>query len=124
MSLAERLAGMTPADSDQYLANVWRQFANTEQFEALYMALNEIAGEANVLLLGPHTEDRARAHAAGQVTAIQRLMVTIRNAITFDPSKAVYTDYKPGDVIQGGPDNADDTQLASNAGYGVTEFSE
>lgn len=124
MQLAERLRGMTPAESDAYLAAIWRQFVASEPFEALHFALLEIAEQANGLLLSPTAEDRARAHAAGQVTAIRRLLATIQQNSTFDPSKA---QYGPGEVIQGGapsPSDDDDTTLAPNADYGSTPYSE
>ena len=123
MKLAERLAGMSPADSDIYLSNVWKRFSNSEEFEALMWALNEIAEQANGLLLGPSTEDRSRAHAAGQVAAVRRLLVTISQNVNFDPTKAVYQGPKPGDVIQGGLES-DDTTQAPNADYGATPYSE
>ena len=123
MKLAERLAGMSPADSDIYLSNVWKRFSNSEEFEALMWALNEIAEQANGLLLGPTTEDRARAHAAGQVAAVRRLLVTISQNVNFDPTKAQYAP-PPGTVIQGGPDESDDTTPAPNADYGITPYSE
>ena len=122
MKLAERLAGMSPADSDIYLSNVWKRFSNSEEFEALMWALNEIAEQANGLLLGPTTEDRSRAHAAGQVAAVRRLLVTISQNVSFDPTKAQYA--PPPGAVMGGPDESDDTTPAPNADYGITPYSE
>jgi len=115
MTLAERLSGMKPAESDAYLANIWRGFVNTEAYEALHFVLAEVAEEANGLLLGPQTEDRSRAHAAGQVMAVRRILVTMQRNVSFRPEDAKYV---PFEVV------TDDNQLTDNADFGTSEFNE
>jgi hypothetical protein len=115
MTLAERLRGMDPADSDRYLSEIWRRFSGTEEYEALHYVLAEVAEEANGLLLSPTTEDRSRAHAAGQVTAVRRILVTMQRNVAFRPEDAKYAPFEVAN---------DDNQLTENADFGASEFSE
>jgi len=106
---------MDPASSDKYLSEIWRRFAGTEEYEALHFVLAEVAEEANGLLLSPNTEDRARAYAAGQVTAVRRVLVTMQRNVAFRPEDAKYA---PFETVN------DDNQLSDNADFGASEFNE
>lgn len=91
MSLADRLKEFTvPVQADSYLASVWRNFSRTEAYEALNLALSDIEQAAIRHLLDPATDDRGRAHAAGQVFALQRLRATAHAAVNFNPDTADY----------------------------------
>jgi len=107
-NLAARLHNMQPQESDAYLSTLWRQFAGSEQHDALLLAIAEIVHHAEAGLFSPHTRDPARAHFAGQVAALRRLQITIQAAISFDPDRADYTPAEPvfSDEIPG-----DDDQL-------------
>jgi hypothetical protein len=95
--LAQRLSEMTPGDSDAYLSNIWKQFRTTEAFEALMIMMLQANKEAEQALLDPNTEDRKRAHAAGQCASIKRLVTSIQAAISFDPTTAEY--HQPEDEV-------------------------
>jgi len=91
MSLASSLAGLTPADRDAYLHNLWVQLTGTEQWEAMTIAIRQIEDGAHSALLAPRADPYERAHAAGQVVACQRLLATAHAASTFDPQTAEYS---------------------------------
>lgn len=90
MSLSTKLAGLSPQESDKYLAQIWHNFQGTETWQLLMQAISEIMAEAKSLLLDPRTADRARSHAAGQCLALERLLATMKAAANFDPSQAEY----------------------------------
>jgi len=91
MSLASSLAGLTPADRDAYLHNLWVQLTGTEQWEAMTLAIRQIEDGAHSALLAPRADPYERAHAAGQVVACRRLLATAHAASTFDPQTADYS---------------------------------
>jgi len=110
-SLASKLAEKSPQDADAYLAQVWKDFASTEAADALTGLIDKLAREADGLLLSPHTAPHARAHAAGAVAALRRLVISMNACATFDPSKAEYTepDFSSGPDADSTPE--DTTQL-------------
>ena len=77
-------------ETDEYLSELWRSFRGSNHYNAVLMALEDVEQAAEAALLSPRTGDVERAHAAGQVAACRRLMITFDTAIAFDPSSAAY----------------------------------
>lgn len=81
---------MKPQEADAVLSDIWKTFRQSEAFDAVLLILNEAASAAENALLAPGTESHARAHAAGQMAMVKRIMTTISRAVDFDPLRAEY----------------------------------
>jgi len=90
--LKARLDGMRPQESDAELARLWKEFSTTPYFEALLLEVDNIRERLLSQVVVPGITDTARCHAAGGLNAMQYLVQTIKAALHFNASEAVYSD--------------------------------
>jgi hypothetical protein len=90
--LKARLEMLKPGEADAELALLWKQFADTPYFEALLLAVDDMREKLLTAVVSPNVTDQARCHSAGGLNALQFLVQTIRAALHFNASEAVYSD--------------------------------
>jgi hypothetical protein len=91
-SLKARLDMLKPSEADAELAQLWKQFSDTPYFEALLLTIDDLREKLLAAVVAPSITDQARCHSAGGLNALQFLVQTIRAALHFNASEAVYSD--------------------------------
>ena len=90
--LKARLEMLKPGEADAELALLWKRFADTPYFEALLLVVDDMRAKLLTAVVSPNVTDQARCHSAGGLNALQFLVQTIRAALHFNASEAVYSD--------------------------------
>jgi hypothetical protein len=115
MSLESKLAGLSDAEADKYLAEIWKAFEGTEQHEALMRTITRLATAYDPILYDLRATSDQRSFACGFLAAFRTLASTLQYAFNPPPAAEPAADSpKPFDVIDNDPE-ADHAQELEDA---------